>query len=57
MRTLQYFVKKNKKVFAHKMLKIHPQKLLNNTQFFFFITALSCPNRQNSRIHVPNCGL
>ena len=34
--------------FDHKKLKKSPQKLPRNTQFFFFITALSCPNGPNS---------
>ena len=35
-------------------LKKHPKKLLRNTQTNFIITNLSCPNRPNRRIHVPN---
>jgi hypothetical protein len=55
---LFYAKEKSKNVFAHKMLKNLPQKLLRKTQLhFFFLTTLSCLNGSNRRIHVPKCGL
>ena len=39
-------------------LQNHPQKLLRKTQIYFFpLTALSCPNGPNRRIHLSKCGL
>ena len=56
LRTLQYFFKKLKKIFLPTKSWInHPLKLLRKP--LFFLTALSCPNIRNRRIHVPNCDL
>ena len=42
---------------SKKNKKKHPQKLLRKTQIHLFIlTALSCPNGPNRRIHVPKHG-
>ena len=49
---------KKKKIFAHKKLKKPASKIaLKNSNPPFFLTALSCPNGPNRRIHVPKCGL
>ena len=44
-----------KKPFCPPKVKIkHPKKFLGNTQNLIFLTALSCPNGPNKRIHVQN---
>ena len=59
LRVVFSWAKKNLKFFLPtKSWKNHPQKLLRKTQIhFFLLAALCCPNGQNRRIHVPNCGL
>ena len=47
-----------KKKNAHKKLKKPPSKVAQkNSNPLFFLTALSCPNGPDRRIHVPKCGL
>jgi hypothetical protein len=48
---LQYLEKK--KIVITKSWKNHPQKLRKTQIHFVFLTAMSCPNGQNRRIHVP----
>ena len=44
-------------IFAPKKFKKPPSKVAQKYSFFFFITALRCPNGPNRSIKVPKCGL
>jgi hypothetical protein len=51
------FFEKENIFLPKKSWKNHPQKLLRYTQFFLFITALSCPNSPGGTILCSKCGL